>query len=197
MKFRNVWVIAAVLSLSACATTMDLRSPVPLESEAAPRSQSILFHVDEGASSYEFKGNINVQPLTIAFGKSLKSTLAAALAQKYESVSEIGAFPPASDSAPSVSVEFSEVTVNPGALTFSSSSASVELRARFQVPGDSTLQAVRIKAKAEASPGAQGAIPIPGLNDSAYNNAIRRASELALARAVVGIVNYVETQTQE
>ena len=65
------------------------------------------------------------------------------------------------------------------------------------MPGNPTVQAVRIKANAEVSPGAQGAIPVPGLNDSAYNNAIRRASELALARAVVGIVNYVEKQTQE
>lgn len=184
MKF-SVRIITIVLLLltSACSSTYTLRNPVPLEGVPEQVSASVTYHVPSTAKNFSYKGNLNIQSLVVEFGPSLENTIRDALSLQFSNVSPQSSNAEEPDT-PLMTTEFGLVSVSPGALTFSSSSARVELIVNFQRGGRSQSITKQFIGEATVEPGVAGALPIPGLNDSAYNAALRRACELALSRAV-------------
>lgn len=183
MLFIRVIVLGAVIAISGCAKTMALRAPIPVHEMQAKTASELTVVIPSETAAFVYSKNSHGQTLSFPFGTVMSPSITRALNGGFEKVTVVSESPELPSDHAVLSVAFAEVDVEPGAMTFSSSSARVALAVEIALPNGQT-HATEVTGEAEKSPGALGSVLVGGLNFTAYDNALLAACEYALASAI-------------
>lgn len=194
-------VLLAASTLAACAVTTKLQSPLEIKDFSKKSNDAIGLHISAASKQYVWNGNINVIPYSVEFGNALEPNAKHAFGKAFRQVVLIDRFPTptSSQGGPerAVSLEIAYADVSPGALTFSSTRAVLQLKAILAKGSQIEDQAILVEGSAEASPGVLGAIPLLFINQVAYDAALQEASELAMKDALEKIVEATLARLQQ
>ena len=196
-RFKNAGLLGVLITvialLPACSITTKLTNPLPIKEFGVANNEVIGLYVPEASRNYVWKGNINITPYSVEFGNALEPNVKYALSKIFREVVLVDVFPvPAlstKDVMRSVSVEIETAKVSPGALTFSSTSAELRLKAIFSKAGQIEGDPILVLGRATASAGGAGYIPL--LNQVAYNAALQKAAEQAMTDALEQLVDEI------
>lgn len=184
-----------VASLLGCAVTTRLAAPLPIKNFGEMKDETIGLYVSDASRTYVWNGHINVAAHHVEFGNALEPNAKHALSRIFRKVVVLDKFPPNTsahhDLTRAVSVEIKHANVTPGALTFSSSSAQLDLTAVVAHGGRVEGNSLLVQGRAEASPGIMGAIGPLYSNQTAYYVAIQKAAELAMVNALEQLVDLI------
>ena len=197
-KKRIGWVVSAVIVVglnTGCGVTTKLQYPLPIKDFAVKKNETIALYIPDQSKTNVWKGKININPYSVEFGNALEPNAKYALSKVFSEVVVVDKFPPPPVSAASpkraVLIEISGANVAPGAMTFSSTSSSLNLKATMSQGGQIRGEPMSVQGTASASPGVMGAIPILGLNQLAYNKALQKSAEGAMTKALEELVDAI------
>jgi len=190
----RLWLVppAALLAL-ACGPQIKLSSPLTMKEYDKRVRVPMALHVPDDSRRYVETGHINVVQYKVYFGDALEANAAHAFSAAFDGFTVLDQFPPAKAPLPrlAIDVAIQSTNLSPGALTFMSSSATVDLKGTLAVDGVVQAEPIAVTGKGEASPGALGAVPGPfgGPNNGAYDQALQAACELAMGDALEKLVD--------
>ena len=194
--FRTVIaMICGACLLVGCSTTTKLRSPLPIRNFDKISDEVIGLYIPEESKHYVWRGNINVTKYNVEFGNALEANAKHALSKIYSEVVPIDHFPldplPNNGITRALSLEIARANVSPGGATFSTSSAELQLRAELASDSQLEREVIVAEGKGDASPGAAGCIPLFFINNIAYNKALQKANEQAMAHALDRLIDAI------
>jgi hypothetical protein len=180
----------AAALLAGCAVTTRLSSPLDIRLVEGGRKDGIGLHIPEPTRSYVWRGRINVVPYRVEFGDGLEPNAVDALSRAFGEVTMLETFPPSSELSPeySISLHILGAQVSPGLLTFSSTTAELQLKALVAKRAVVHEAPIRVTGRWESTPGAEGFNIQGARNQVAYEQALQDASEGAMANALAQLV---------
>jgi len=195
-SFRTVIaMVCGACLLIGCSPSSKLRSPLPIRDFNNISDKAIGLYIPQASKTYVWRGKINITSYSVEFGNALETNAKNALSKIYPNVLPIDHFPldplPNNEIARALKLEIAGANVSPGGMTFSKSSATVELRAELACSDRLETKVITASGNGEASPGAMGCIPLFFLNQVAYNKAVENANELAMTNALERLIEAI------